>query len=613
MKTDIDRSYFSNQIQDLTDKRLFLKVSEWAEEKRVIPLGLSPFPGLWQNSRTPFLVEIMDCFSMSDDTREVAFMKGAQIGATTGVLENIIGYIIDHDPAPTMYVSADKGLVESSIELKLDRMLDSTGLADKIFSQSEKKHNKKTGDTKARKEFAGGFLIAAGAQSAPKLRSISIKCLLLDETDGFPITVGKEGDPIEIAEKRTTAFEASKKVLYISTPLETQTSKIQALFLQGDQRYFYIPCPECGYMQRLEFKNLKYSQYEDKALDYDSVYYECKECKFQIKNFHKDYMLEKGEWRATAKAKKPNYKSYHLNSLYSPVGMLSWEKICEEFINAKDKPLKLQAFLNLRLGLTWEERGEAPKYERIMLRRENYDVGIIPNEVLFLTLGIDVQENRLECELVGWCKDKISYSVDYKVFPGNTAIPDSKSWQQLSNYLLKTFYNFDKTKEYSILIAMIDSGFRTNIVNAFCDQFQNVHPIQGVNYLLRGEVFRTHKTKSHNNMTRFDLQTNVLKDEIYSYLRLGKHSDNTFPRGYCHFPLEYDEKFFKMLTSEEKRQQISKKTGYKTYSYFLPHKTRNEALDCRVYNLAAVYIFRWMLSQEEDLTWETFWKIMKNK
>lgn len=606
-----DASYFLNKIDKLTEQRLYLKVSEWAEEKRIIPIGLSPFPGLWQNSRTPYLTEIMDCFSVSDDTREVAFMKGAQIGATTGVLENIIGYIIDHEPAPTMYVSADKGLVESSIELKLDRMLESTGLSSKIFSQSEKHHNKKTGDTKTKKEFPGGFLIAAGANSPAKLRSISIKYLLFDEVDGFPNTVGNEGDPVKVAEKRTTAFENSKKILYISTPAVEQSSKIKKLFEQGDQRYFYVPCPYCGHMQKLDFNNLKWELDEEKRLNYDSVYYECCECKKSIKNFQKDRMISQGKWIPTQQAKKPNFKSYHLNSLYSPVGMLSWESLVAEFVEIKNDPLELQAFLNLRLGLTWEERGEAPKYERIMLRRKDYDLEVVPNDVLFLTLGVDVQEHRIECELVGWCKDKVSYSLGYKVFTGDTAILNSLAWSQLYEYILQPFYSYDKTREFSIVMAMIDSGYNTNVVNTFCDKFMSgVYPIQGVNYLSYGEVFRVHKTKSHNNLNRFDLSTDTLKDEIYGYLKRDLNADGSTPIGFCNFPEEYTEQYFKMLTAEEKREQKNKITGKLKYSYFLPNKARNEALDCRVYNLAAVYIYRWMISQEKDLTWQDFWDFM---
>lgn len=612
MMTDPDKSYFVRKIESLTEQRLYLKVSEWAEEKRILPAGLSPFPGLWQNNRTPYLVEIMDCFSVSDETNEVAFMKGAQIGATTGILENIIGYIIDHEPAPTMYVSADKGLVESSIELKLDRMLESSGLSEKIFSQSEKHHNKKTGDTKTKKEFPGGFLLAAGANNPAKLRSISIKYLLLDEIDGFPRTIGNEGDPVKIAEKRTTAFEKSKKILYISTPLISESSKIQKLFEQGDQRYYEIPCPECGHFQKLEFQNLKYEVDENKDLIYDSVHYRCEECKFKIKNFHKDIFLQAGKWVPTSKSKKPNFRSYHLNSLYSPNGMLSWENLCADFIDIKGDVLKLQAFINLRLGLTWEERGKAPKFERIMLRRKDYPTEVVPNDVLFLTLGADVQEDRIECELVGWTKNKISYSLNYKVFTGDTTAVNNTSWRSLSNYIINPFY-YENGKEISIKVALIDSGFRTSTVNTFCDQFmEGVYPIKGVSYLMHGEIFRLHEAKSHNNLHRFDLSTDVLKDELYSYLKRDISTDGTIPIGYCHFPLIYNEHFFKMLTAEEKRAKKSLQTGHIKYTYYLPHQTRNEALDCRVYNLAAVYIYRWLMSQDEDLTWKDFWEYLDN-
>ena len=212
-------------------------ISEWAEKKRVLPRGLTPIPGQFSFSVTPFLREIVDCLAESSPVRRVAVLKGAQIGATTGILENIIGAIIDMMPGPTMFISGDKSTAETSVELRVLRMVESAGLSGKIFSQSENRYNKKTGQSKGKLEFPGGFLLPVGPRTGSKLRSFAIRYLLADEIDCFPLETGdgatREGDPIALAEKRTSAFEAISKVLYLSTPLALETSRIIPLMRPG--------------------------------------------------------------------------------------------------------------------------------------------------------------------------------------------------------------------------------------------------------------------------------------------------------------------------------------------------------------------------------------------
>ena len=144
---------------DIIDSRIIKKLpSAWAEEKRILPAGLTPLPGPFRWDVVPYLKEIIDCFSPSSGINKIAIMKGAQLGFSVGILENLIGWIIDCQPGPTMFVSADKELAEATTELRIDRMIQTAGIADKIFSQTEKKHGKKTGDSKGKKEFPGGFL-----------------------------------------------------------------------------------------------------------------------------------------------------------------------------------------------------------------------------------------------------------------------------------------------------------------------------------------------------------------------------------------------------------------------------------------------------------------------
>ncbi len=247
MKSDLN-GIFQAIIRDSVNR---LTVSEWAEQKRVLPKGLTSMPGPFRWNVTPYLREIVDCFSETSPVQKVAVMKGARIGATVGVGENWIGYVIDVACGPMMFISGDKETAESAVEVRLDRMIQSAGLQGKIFAQAEKTHGKKTGDTKSKKEFAGGFLLALGPNVGAKLRSFGIRYLFFDEVDAYPLELQNEGDPIMLAERRTDEFERLRKILYISTPLIEQTSRIKPLFQAGDQRYYHIPCKHCGHMQRL--------------------------------------------------------------------------------------------------------------------------------------------------------------------------------------------------------------------------------------------------------------------------------------------------------------------------------------------------------------------------
>lgn len=583
-----------------------ISVSEWAEEKRILPQGLTSMPGPFRFSVTPYLREIADCFSETSPVQKVAIMKGAQLGFTVGIGENWIGYVIDAAPGPMMFVSGDKEMAEEAIEIRVDRMIESAGLAHKIFSQSEKIHRKKTGDTKSKKEFPGGFLMARGPNRGGKLRTFSIRYLFLDEVDAYPQETENEGDPISLAEKRTIAFERIRKMLYISTPLVDQTSRIKQLFLDGDQRYFYVPCKHCGEFQKLDWKRLRYEQDDLGRLVWDSVHYECEKCGGVWKNSDKAYFLPLGEWRTSATATEPNYRSYHLNSLYSPIGMQSWAAICQEWIRAKNDPTKLRAFVNTILGETWVESGEAPHWERIMTRREDYHVGECPGDPLIVTIGADVQGDRIEAEVVAWGRDKESWSVNYFVLPGDTTDIESEPWQRLKKIIAEKYAGLP------VSMALIDAGFNTPTVYQFCERYESgVYAVMGDSRVGRRAKYFLIKDVSGYSCKRVDLYTDPLKQEFYAYLGKGTPEDGqAFPAGFSHFPMEYPEKYFRQLVAEERVPEVSR-TGQKRYVWKMPHGRRNEAHDCRVYALGALYVYASYVAEEffdgEEIPWSDFW------
>ncbi len=509
-------------MQDLLDESIWLDhgwaeqvrvdtrltVSELAERKRYLPIGTTPFPGPWRNEVTPYLTEIMDCFSETSPVKKVVVMKGRRLGFTVGVGGNWFLYILDVAPGPALFVSGDKDMAETVFELIFDPMIESAGLGHKIFAQTEKKHSKKTGDKKERKDFAGGFFFVIGPNSGAKLKSLGFRYEYFDEVEAYPQEVKEEGDPIVLGERGADEYEPVSKFLYTSTPHIKHTSRIEPLFEKGDQRYYYVPCKHCGHMQRLHWRDedgnyrLKYEKDEMGRLIQKSVHYECEKCGGYWKNSDKSVFLPLGEWRPTAKPLEPNYRSYHLSSLYAPGGMRSWESICQQWIETKGDLTKQRVFVNTVLGETWEERGVAPQWPLVMNKREGYETGTCPGEAYFLTVGADIQKDRIEVEIVAWGKDKESWSVDYIVLPGQTEGIDGEVWIKLADLLIADHAGLP------IKMAFIDAGYNTSTIYEFCDQYSGVMPVMGDSRVCLVGSY-SHPQRNHRRAQTSRVQTPV--------------------------------------------------------------------------------------------------------
>ena len=600
------KGYFPERITTML-------VSQWAEKKRILPKGLTSRPGPFRFDETPYMREIADCLSESSSVRELALMKGAQLGGTVAVLENFLGYIIDVCPGPTMAITGDKDMADVWMEKRVDPMLQSAGLSHKIFAQIKKKHGHNTGDTKSAKEFPGGFLLSYGPRSGSKLRSNAIQYLLLDEEDAYPQEVGKEGDPIALAIRRTDTFELSRKILHISTPLEMGSSRIYAAFLAGDQRRYYVPCKKCGTMQVLKWDGIRYDLDEHGRLVYDSVRYKCEECGELWTNSDKAHFLARGEWRATATPSRRYYRSYHLSSLYSSPGARSWESIVDEWLTVKDDPPKLKTFVNTVLGEPWEDRtGRVIDHARIMIRRdmEPYASGTLPASFspLAVTLGADVHPDRIEAEVIAFGLGKISASISYHILEGDTSDLQGRAWQGLREILDSEHAGLP------ISLALIDAGYTASTVYQFCEAYSSgVLPCMGDSTQNRNKRFFAIRDVPGFATQRVDVGTGQIKSELAGYLQRGYPSEGVeFPLGYCHFPIDYPERYFLQLTAEQKAPKKLPSGG--TIYEWKQIRARNESLDCRVYAMAALYVLAGAVSEEvspdEPISWERFWTML---
>jgi len=642
---DID--FFQGQINSITDSRDYELPSHYAERVRYLPPELTPMPGKYSFDKAPFLREILDCLSPMSLVQEVAVMKGAQIMLTTGVLENYLAYNIGCDPKPMLYISADKELVTTGMKTKIERMLDSCNLRDLIFAQTNKKRS--TGDTVTEKEYPGGFLHAIGARNPGKLRQMSYPVILFDEIDGFPEKLGKEGDPITLAKNRTNAYATKRKILYLSTPLISQTSRIYYLYQRGDQRNFFVPCKYCREMQVLQWHGVNENEKQygitfeltDKYLpDYDSVGYRCKYCGQIMKNHDKSIILEKGEWRSTSEAELPFFRSYWISALYSPPGMYSWEKMVADWSEAwdleknrmKDKE-KTRAFYNLKRGLPWEERGSSIKYEKSVLhRRSGFILSEMPENImirdtgsfaLLLTCAIDVQASGVFVHTIAWTFGGQSWTIDFFKIDGDITDEKSKMWSEVDNYIMQKIYFSESGKQYRIINTFVDSGWGkySDVVYRFCSQYSSgVYAIKGEDWIKSGLVYKmfTKTTLEKIGLSAaFIINTTILKDRLSRYMGvLQWDSGQLQPEWYPNFPENLGDDFFRMFEAEYRIEVHDRDTGkFKYIRWKQTQGADNHAFDTTVYNLAGLELIANRVCREElglqALDWNQFWEYCK--
>jgi phage terminase large subunit GpA-like protein len=599
-------------IRSFLPKDILPEVSEWAEKNRFMTSKVSNITGQFSYENTPYAKEIADCFSKNNPIKEIVIMKGVQLGFTTAIFENVIGYSIQHDPSPMMLVSGDLKLLKDFKTIKIDNLIDNSNLRDKIIAETDNKHTRRTGDTAEMIDFLGGFLRIAGCHNANSLRSLPIKKLFLDELDAYPRTLTGEGSPIDLAVKRTESYSRTRKIGYISTPLLNNTSHIKEYFEKGDQRKFFVPCPFCNKKQELIFYSKDNGEYNDgKAVadkennsiktkpyglifnseeckngNYSSVVYRCKYCRNNMKDYHKKKILQKGEWIPTAKAKKPYYRSYHLSTLYSL--FKTWEDCVADFLDAGTDPVKLQSFYNLTLGLPFEETVAGVELYKVrQLRDENRQNNIVPNESLFLVGACDIQDDRLEVEIKAFGDRWRSWGIDHRIIKGYTSDPLDNCWNELFKIKDEIFYSENTNSGSLVRAILIDSGDgeKTDLVYKFCerDEERVFIPIKGINTtILNNKKFNIKPLDGYSNLYLLEIYVTLYKNQIARFLNSEWRQNEQYPYGYMTFARDYTEEYFRQLTTERK---IKEKLDNGSIIVRWEQHGRNEAFDLCVYCL----------------------------
>lgn len=448
------------------------------------------------------------------------------------------------------------------------------------------------GNTVMKKNFPGGHITIVGANSPSSLASRPIKVLLADEIDRYPKSAGTEGDPLDLAKKRQTTFWDYKTVM-VSTPTIKGDSRIEDAYLLSTQEEWNVPCPECGAYQPFLWENVKFDKDDlDKGIGYV-----CRECGCVSNEYRWKEQGKYGKYVAANPGAES--RGFHLNTLAST--FVGWKEIVTKFIEAKialdhGNPEQMKVWVNTELGETWEERGIQLEDIELFNRREIY-AAEVPDDVLYLTAGVDVQDDRFEVEVVGWGEGTESWGVRYQKIFGDML--SDQVWDDLDNFLLRTWHKADGTA-YPLLATCIDSGgHHTDEVYRFAKERLNrrIFAIKGMG----GAGVPFIRNPSKNNRVRADLfilGVDAGKTTIYQRLEVKTPGPN-----YCHFPSNeeagYTEEYFKGLTAEKKVVRFVKGHLKEYWEIKDKEHKRNEPLDLRNYATAALAISRPVLKKPD--------------
>ena len=552
-----------------------IDVAEWADSYRYLPSAGAAEYGRWHTSRMPYLREIMQVLSPDHPAQRVVYCKSTQVGGTECGL-NWVGAFIDTQRGPMLCVQPTLDMAERWSKQRLAPMIDaSPSLRSKIAPARARD----SGNTVLLKEFPGGVLIIAGANSAAGLRSMPAQYLFLDEVDAYPPELDAEGDPIKIAEARTATFGRRRKVFLCSTPTTETRSRIWREYQASDQRNYHVPCPHCGERQHLVWEHLHWPEGEP-----EGAAYVCRHCGALIDERHKTDMLAAGEWiaerpeRATA--------GFWINGLYTPDGLgLTWAELAAEWDSVKADPFASRTFTNTRLGRVTSDPIQRLEWDEVKARAGTAPVRTIPPGCLLLTAGIDVQGDRLAALILGHGRGGVTWVIDYLEHPGDPHRPEVWAW--LDDYLQQPITN-TRGVPLRITNSGVDSGYLPDQVITFTRprQRRGVIATKGsstrgrpviagrpshVDYTWRGKVVK-------QGAELWIVGADTAKSVLFSRLEADRQAmpgDNL-----VRFAAGLDDSFYSQLTAET-YDTVKRK--------WVKIRPRNEVLDCWTGALAAAY------------------------
>jgi len=568
--------------------------------------------------------------------RVITAMACTQI-LKSSLLLSTAGYFAHIDPCPMLLVQPKDTAAADFAKERLGGMIEATpALRDLVGTRRMRSGEEKIGY----KPFPGGFIAIVSAGSPTNLASRPIRVVLYDEIDKYVPT--REGDAIALGDERLARFANALSIRVCSPTVEGE-SRIEASWLQSDQRRASVACPHCGHRQFLDFfRHVQWQKDEDgKHLPKTAAIY-CEACGaawsegerlrsltsirwHQTRSFrccgqdqqpleeydrawraldgdaaHDDALAVVWDWweserwgvyRARCRccgawAVDNEHAGFQASKLYSP-----WTtkdappQLAKKWLDAQvDEDLK-QTFWNTQLGLPHKSNAGKETPTTVLLRRREVWAAEVPDPVAVLTMGQDTQDDRIELEVVGWGRDEESWSIAYEVIPGRFDDPAVQA--QVDAFRRRAWLRADG-RPFKIAATCVDSGgHHTEAVYAFCRDRagEKVWAIKGASDKngAWSPVWPTSaKVKRSKRAYRpVIIGTNAAKESIANRLQIAAPGP-----GYMHFPADRDTAYFEQLTAE---RLVTVTVGGRKYRKWEPKPGRaNEALDCRVYAFGAL-------------------------
>ncbi|HEY1141972.1 MAG TPA: phage terminase large subunit family protein [Lysobacter sp.] len=552
-------------------------VSEWAQAHRVLSSKASTAPGGWRNDRNPLLVEPMDCFSARSTVQDVVAQFPIQFGKSE-LEANVLGYTMCEWPGPIGVCLPGQVSLDKWIEQKLNPLIEETPAVRRTLVST---NSRDAANRRAFKDFLGGQLHLEHAGNPARLKSSSWRLLIVDEFSSFATALNSGDDPDAMVDGRTSAFPSTYKRLKVGSPGIKGICRVDALYQQSDQRRYYVPCPDCGHRQPLEWSGLQWTP------DGNDCWYRCRECSVVIREHQKTTMIAAGAW--VPENPGARVRGYHANCLYYPMGLgPRWIDLVRMWLAAQNDPAKLKTFVNDRLAEGWEDPAmRAVKHNLIADRAEPVPLRPVPAWVLAITAGVDTQDNRLAVQIQGWGRGMSCWPVDYVELAGDPA--DDAVWDALTQLLLRPIDHMSGAQLRAEATAIDMGGHRTEAVKAYVRRgllrrvmavhgaIANNAPVLG-KARLQDVTWRGQSDKRGVHI--YQVGTVAIKHLLYS--RLSADGDKQLDARHMRFSHDLPAEYFGGLVSETynpSRNRFEKRRG----------GPRNEPLDTWVYGYAAAH------------------------
>jgi phage terminase large subunit GpA-like protein len=538
-----------------------LKVSEWAEQHRIIARGNAE-PGRWSNARAPYAVEPMDC--LNDDTVHELIITGCSQSSKTSVGENIVGYLASCDPCTILWAGpSDDHAVNAGT--RFDAMIQASP---DLFKRFGSRSARSRINNQSLKEFEGGKLVLASAGSPTSLASHPARVVILDEIDRFPLNLKKEGDPVSIARRRSTTF-ARKKLIALSTPTVLGSSRIEALFDEGDRREWHWRCA-CGADHVPELENVKWDK--DRP---ETAHYEMPCCGLSLTDAERWKFMQAGRWIATATG-KPGVRSYRFRGLSSP--WIRMADLASHFLAALGKPSLMQVFENTEVGLPFDAAsGEGTDATVVQELAENYRGDVCPRDAALITAAIDVQGGWVFVGIVAWGMADEAWVLQLHQVNGD--VKDPATWTKIEALLLQEFRH-PSGATIPISAVACDAGFETQHVV----EWSLKNRAKGRNWFaIKGQAgWERPIWQRGGDITRSMSKIFIVGIDQAKMQVMGGLATAESGPAKIHMRRDFHDEYFQWAVAEEIATSSTGKREWKLKR----GERRNETLDVLVYNLA---------------------------